>query len=132
MAGSALKELANATATFTVPTAGTTTDAATGNIIPNTATVTVTFYLRQGGTSNQDLQGVQVEGDAFDGYAIEPQILDARVKSGVTGTLSFAGDAAAPCIVSRARFPYGSTGLLGATLQSTLGDRISIIRYRQA
>ena len=132
MAGSALKALANATATFTVPTAGTTTDAATGNIIPNTATVTVTFYLRQGGTSAQNLQGVQVEGDAFDGYAIVPQVLDSRIKSGVIGTLSFSGDTAAPCIINRARFPYGSSGLLGTTLQTTLGDRISLIRYRQA
>lgn len=129
--GSALAILQNATATFTVPTTGTTTDPTTGNIIPNTTTITVALYLRQGGLSSENLQGVQIEGDTFDGYAITPQILDDRIKSGVQGILTFSSDDPASCSVLRARFPYGGSGLLGSTLQQTLGDRIKLIRYRQ-
>lgn len=129
---SALTALANATATLNLPTVGTTTDPTTGNIRANTETVTISLYLRQGTVRATDLPGINIEGEAFDGYVLNPVALDARVQTGTLGTLTFAGDAAMPCEVVEARTPFGTTGLLGTTLQSVLGDRIRLIRYRQA
>lgn len=128
---SALAGLANATAVFTLPTVGTYTDPTTGNITPATETLTVTLYLRQGGTNGSDLPGVDADVEVFDGYAVSPQALDARIKPGITGTLNFASQGAVPCEVLNSRFPYGSTGTIGATLQQVLGDKIRIARYVQ-
>jgi hypothetical protein len=33
--------------------------------------------------------------------------------------------------VINGRFPYGSTGLIGSTLQQVLGDKIRLARYVQ-
>jgi hypothetical protein len=129
---SALAGLANATATFNVATVGTTTDPDTGNVLPNTEAVTVSLYLRQGGVSTTDLPGVDADTQVFDGYAVSPQALDARIKPGTVGTLNFAGQGAMPCEVLQARFPYGSTGTIGSTLQQVLGDKLRIARYLQA
>lgn len=128
---SALAALANATAVFSVATVGTFVDATTGNVLPITETVEVSLYLRQGSLSPNDLPGVDVDADVFEGYAITPQALDARIRRGVTGTLAWAGDAAQPCEVGEARDPFGTAGLLGSTLQQVLGDRVRLIRYRQ-
>jgi hypothetical protein len=130
---SALASLANATAVFTVVDAGggTVTDPATGNVGPATDTLAVTMYLRQGSVTPADLQGVQVDAEVFEGYAINPQALDARIVTGTQGTLTFASDAASRCSVARVRHPYGTSGLLGSTLQSVLGDKIRIVRYLQ-
>lgn len=129
---SALADLANATATFSVATVGTTTDPNTGNVLPVTEAVTVSFYLRQGGTTSTDLPGVDADIEVFEGYAVSPQALDARIKPGTTGTLSFAGQSGADCQVISSRFPYGSTGTIGSTLQQVLGDKIRIARYLQS
>lgn len=128
---SALAALANATATFAVPTVGTFTDPTTGNIIPATESITVSLYLRQGGTNGSDFPGVDTEVETYEGYAVSPQALDARIKPGVTGTLNFAGQGAVTCEVLNTRFPYGSTGLLGTTVQQVLGDKIRLARYVQ-
>ena len=128
---SALAALANATATFTVPTVGTMTDPTTGNVVPASETVTVSLYLRQAGTSNAGFPGVDTDVEAYEGYAVNPQALDARVKPGITGTLNFAGQGAIECEVINGRFPYGSTGLIGGTLQQVLGDKIRLARYLQ-
>lgn len=128
---SALTALANATAVFTLPTVGTVTDATTGNVMPATETVTVTLYLRQGSVNGSNLPGVDADVETFEGYAISPQALDARVKPGVTGTIDFAGQGAIACEVINTRFPYGATGLLGSTIQQVLGDRIRLARYVQ-
>jgi hypothetical protein len=128
---SALVALANATAVFNVATVGTTVDPVTGNVLPVTETIEVSLYLRQGSLSPNDLPGVDVDADAFEGYAISPQALDARVRRGVRGTLTWAGDAVQPCEVAELRDPFGTSGLLGSTLQQVLGDRIRVIRYRQ-
>lgn len=129
---SALSALANATATLTLPTTGTVTDPVTGNIRAATETVTISLYLRQGAMSPTDLPGINIEGEAFDGYAINPSALDARVQTGTTGTLAFAGQAAMACEVVECRTPFGSSGLIGSNLQAVLGDHIRLIRYRQA
>lgn len=126
---SALTAVANATATFQLATVGTTTDPDTGNVLPQTENVTVTLYLRQGSRSGSGFPGVDTDTISFEGYAVSPQALDARIKPGVTGTLSFAGQAAIRCEVLQERYPYGSTGLIGSTLQSILGDRIRLATY---
>jgi hypothetical protein len=128
---SALAALANATATFTVPTVGTMTDPVTGNIAPATEAVTVSLYLRQAGTNSSGFPGVDTEVETYEGYAVSPQALDARIKAGITGTLNFAGQGAIECEVINGRFPYGSTGLIGSTLQQVLGDKIRLARYVQ-
>lgn len=132
MAESALKALANATAVFDLATAGTITDPLTGNVLPNSEQVSVELYLRQSGPDPQGLPGVESDADRFEGYAVNPAALDARVTTGTRGTLTFSGDSAAPCTVVACRGPYGTTGLLGSTLQGILGDRIRVTRYRQA
>jgi len=128
---SALAALANATATFTVPTIGTITDPTTGNVVPATESITVSLYLRQGSTNASGFPGVDTEVEVFEGYAVSPQALDARIKPGITGRLSFAGQGAIDCEVLNGRFPYGSTGLLGSTIQQVIGDKIRLARYVQ-
>lgn len=131
---SAIAFLANATATFTVPTAGTVTESATGNVVPATETVTVTLYLRSsGGTAPRlsEFPGVGVEDDTLEGYAVSPQALDARINAGTPGTIVFAGEPSCACEVADPRHPFGSTGYLGETLQGILGDKIRISRFKQ-
>lgn len=128
---SALSAVANAVAEFDVATTGTLVDQTTGNVLPRTETVSVSCYLRQGSPAVTDLAGVNVAGDTFTGYAISPQALDARIVPGTQGTLTFAGQSPARCVVAEARGAYGSSGLIGSTLQSVLGDGLLLIRYRQ-
>lgn len=128
---SALAALANATAIFTVPTVGTVTDAVTGNVVPATETVTVSLYLRQGSTRASDFPGVDTEVETYEGYAVSPQALDARIKPGVVGTLNFAGQGSIDCEVINSRYPYGTTGLIGSTVQQVIGDKIRLARYVQ-
>jgi hypothetical protein len=126
-----LAALANATAIFTVPTVGTVTDPVTGNVVPATETVTVSLYLRQGSTRALDFPGVDTEVETYEGYAVSPQALDARIKPGVVGTLNFAGQGAIDCEVINSRYPYGTTGLIGSTVQQVIGDKIRLARYVQ-
>lgn len=127
---SPLSALTNASAVFTVPASGTTTDARTGNILPNTTTITVTLYLRQNPIpSSADLPGIDVDTEDFEGYAVNPMALDSRIEPGTIGTLTFSGQPAARCEVVAARYPYGTTGIIGATLQSARGDTIRLQRF---
>lgn len=127
---SPLAQFANASAVFTVPTTGTTIDARTGNVIPNTTTITVSLYLRQGATDpSAGFPGVDTDTEQFDGYAVNPQVLDPRIIPGTPGTLIFAGQPVARCEVLNARFPFGATGFIGATLQGALGDKIRLQRF---
>lgn len=125
---SALSALANATAVFSVPTVGTVTDADTGNVLPAEETVSVTLYLRQGSPQAANLQGVDADTIVCEGYAVDPQALDARIRPGTRGTITMSGRTMV-CEVLQERFPYGSTGLLGSTLQTILGDRIRLATY---
>lgn len=125
---SALAALANATAVFTLPTVGVTTDPNTGNVLPAEETATVTLYLRQGAPQASNLQGVDADTIVMEGYAVEPQALDARIRPGTRGTVTMSGRQMT-CEVLQERFPYGNTGLLGSTLQTILGDRIRLAAY---
>mgnify|MGYP003646688123 CR=1 FL=1 len=128
---SALTALANASLVLTLPAAGTTTDAATGNVISNTTTQTLSAYLKQSQPITTDFDGVDVEGDVFEGYFTsgDPSSLVSR---GTIGTLAFGGQAAQRCIVLDLDYPYGATGLVGSTLRSALGASVRVIRYQQA
>ena len=128
---SALTALANATATFTVPTTGTITDPNTGNVTAATETVTVSLYLRGGSPRKEDFPGIEIDAEIFEGYAVSPQALDARIKPGTRGTLDFSAQGALSCEVVGSRFPFGTNGLIGSTVQQVLGDRIRIAQYRQ-
>ena len=128
---SALLSLQNAVVVFDVPTVGTIVDQRTGNILPRTERVTISLYLRQGSLTEADVPGVGAATDVFDGYAISPQALDARIVPGVRGTLAFSAQDPLPCELVKAREAYGTTGLIGSTLQQVIGDRIRVVRYRQ-
>lgn len=125
---SALSGLANATATFTLPTVGVITDLDTGNVLPAEETASVTLYLREGSLQAANLQGVDADTIVMEGYAINPQALDARIRPGTRGIVTMKGREM-PCKVLQERFPYGSSGLLGSTLQAILGDRIRLAAY---
>jgi hypothetical protein len=126
---SALVGIANAQAVFTVPTVGVVTDPATGNVTPATETVTVQLYLERSTFTPNDLPGVDVDGDVLAGYAVNPSAVDARVKRGIRGTLTWGGEPAYPCVVSEIGSSFGKTGLIGSTLRNVLGDELRIIRY---
>lgn len=126
---SALSAVANASVTLELPAAGTTVDAATGNVIANSEAVTFSAYLREGARTGAGFPGVDTDTITLEGYAIAPQALDARVRPGIAGTVTFAGRPARRCEVLQERYPFGTTGLLGATLQSILGDRIRLATY---
>ena len=128
---SALASLANASLVLTVPAAGTTTDAATGNVIVNTTTQTLGAYLKQAPPITTAFPGIDVEGDVFEGY-ITSGTPASTVNRGTIGTLAFAGQPAQRCIVLDLNYPYGATGLLGGTLTTALGNKIRLIRYQQA
>jgi hypothetical protein len=126
---SALLGQVNATATFDVVDVGTIEDPATGNIVPNTEQITVSLFLREGGRSGSGFPGVDTDRLTYDGYAVNPQALDARIQAGVRGLLTFSGKSPARCEVLQERHPYGSTGLIGGIMQSVIGDRIRLAVY---
>lgn len=126
----ALASLANASATFSVAGAGVVTDPTTGNVTPAPTTVTVGLFLKSDRVRGTSFPGVEIAETVFDGYAVEE--LDSRIELGTTGTLCFAGGAPVECKVTGLRLPYGKTGLLGATLNSALGERIQLVAREQS
>lgn len=126
---SALSGLANATATFSVAATGVVTDATTGNVLPATETVTVSLFLKSDRISGTSFPGVEIQETVFDGYALDA--LDERIVVGTTGTVNFAGEGAVGCEVTGLRLPYGKTGLLGATINAALGERIQLASREQ-
>lgn len=134
---SALVALKNATVVFTVADAGTTVDPATGNVVANTTTISYELFLRkggeafQGGVAQRNLPGIDAISATFDGYCINPQALDPRIRQGTVGRLTFGSDPPEDCTVDDLRFSYGTTGLLGNTLQQVLGDKIRLVRSWQ-
>ena len=126
---SALSALANATATFQVAATGVVTDAATGNVLPATESVTVSLFLKSDKISGTSFPGVEIQETVFDGYAMVA--LDQRIVVGTTGTVNFAGEGAMNCEVTGVRLPYGKTGLLGTTLNAALGERIQLASREQ-
>lgn len=126
---SALVALANATAMFTVAGVGTVTDPTTGNVTPATDSVTVSLYLKSDRISGTSFPGVEVLETVFDGYCLET--IDSRVTVGTEGIVTFAGEGSFACEVTGLRLPYGKTGLIGATLNAALGERIQLTSREQ-
>lgn len=127
---SALAALANATAVFTVAGTGVVTDPDTGNVSPAQASVTASLFLKAERVEVLRYPGVDTAETLFEGYAVAP--LDSRIQVGTVGTLTFAGEPAVDCEVKAVRLPYGKTGLLGATLNSALGERVQLVSRGQA
>lgn len=129
---SALVALKNATAVFTVADAGVTVDPDTGNVVALTTTLTYELYLRRSGAANErDQPGVDVVSTVYEGYCINPQALDPRIRQGTVARLTFSSDTEEDCTVADLRFNYGTTGLLGQTLQQVLGDKVRLVKYWQ-
>ncbi len=126
---SALSALANATATFTVAGVGVVTDPTTGNVTPAAATVSVPMFLKAERVRGTGFAGVEIAETLFEGYALAP--LDARIEIGTVGTIVFAGEGVTDCEVTSVRLPYGKSGLLGAVLNSSLGERVQLIAREQ-
>lgn len=106
-----------------------TVDPATGNVLPNTVELTYELFLRRvGPEQNTDYPGVDARSDVLEGYCIDPQVLDSRITGGTQGRLVFAGEPEAECEVLQPGSVYGSSGLLGQTLQQVLGDRVRLLR----
>ena len=125
---SALASLVNSTVTFTVLAAGVSVDPATGNVLPNTEELVYTVFLRKVFTEQTtSYPGVDTRSAVYEGYCIEPNVLDARVKGGTPAVLEFAGDPEVSCEVEDARFGYGSTGLIGSIIQDVLGTKIRLL-----
>lgn len=122
---SALVGLQNATVTFTVPAAGTTVDAETGNVVANTTTVQVGAFLKGESVAETTYPGVNIITTLFEGY-VTTGTLDAGVKVGTSGTIDFAGQDTQDCEVLEVRLPYGETGLIGSVLNSALGTKIRL------
>lgn len=125
---SALASLVNSTVVFTVPASGVVMDPATGNVLPVTEELTYSLFLRKVFTEQTtSYAGVDTRSAVYEGYCIEPNVLDSRVRGGTPAELTFAGDEPVVCEVEDARFGYGSTGLIGATLESVLGTKIRLL-----
>lgn len=128
---SALKALENATVTFTVPAAGTSVDAGTGNVVANTTTVQVSAYLKGESVAETTYPGVNVISTLFEGY-VTSGALDGGVKVGSSGSLVFAGQDPVDCEVLEVRLPYGESGLLGEVLTDALGAKLRLVSRTQS
>lgn len=128
---SALSALANATATLEVAATGVLTDPDTGNVTAVTGTTTLSLFLRAEKVGYSPYPGVEVVDTVYEGYAVNPQVVPAGVMVGSVGTLAFAGEETVDCEVLELRMAYGGTGILGATLQAALGDRIRLVARGQ-
>jgi hypothetical protein len=128
---SALAALENSVVTFTVPAAGTSVDAETGNVVANTATVTVSAYLKGESVAEATYPGVNVISTLFEGY-VTSGTLDVGVKVGSTGTVAFAGQGAIECEVLEVRLPFGEQGLLGEVLTAALGTKLRLVSRTQS
>jgi hypothetical protein len=132
-------QVANATATFSLPAAGTITDSL-GNVTPAMEPVTYTLFLKMGGRvgvgalapASSDLPGAGYTSEIMEGYCVSPMSLDDRIQLGTTGTLVFAGEPEVAITVIAARFYYGSEGFIGQTLTEKLGHRLRLRRQYQA
>lgn len=127
---SALAALENAVITFTVPASGTSVDPGTGNVVANTETVQVDAFLKGESVAETTFPGVNVITVLYEGY-VTSGALDSRVKVGTSGTIQFAGQAAADCEVLEVRLPYGESGLIGGILKDVLGVKLRLASRTQ-
>jgi hypothetical protein len=127
MATSALFALVNASVDFNVAGAGVTTDPDTGNVYPAWETATHKAFLKAVNVDPTTYPGINVNALIYEGYVVDPQELDARVKVGSTGTLTFGTAQPVEFEVLRARIGYGDLGALGSRLSESLGTKVTLL-----
>lgn len=127
MATSALFALVNATVEFRVAGAGVVTDPETGNVSPTVELQTHKAFLKAVNVDPTIYPGVDVDGIVYEGYVVDPQVLDEKVRVGSTGLLTFGTAEPVEFKVLRARIGYGNLGALGARLSESLGTKITLL-----
>jgi hypothetical protein len=122
-------DVVNATATFTLPTTGTTTDAF-GNVIAATETVTATLFLKGRQEIPTGTPGTEGTLTTLSGYAVDPMALDTRIRQGTEGTVTWQGATHIFEVLGR-NVIYGDDGFISTTLTAERGDDITILLFRQ-
>lgn len=128
---SPLDAYSNGELTFQLPAAGTTVDAATGNVVANTTPASYRVFLKEiGATIAQNFAGVDVRTSRFEGYVTDPQLLDDDVLEGATGTLDIDDGSSFDVTLVAARSAYGRGGI-GALLEANVGHAVILDAVRQ-
>lgn len=127
MATSALFPLVNAVADFTVASNRIVTDPETGNVSPGDETLTYKCFLKAVNVDPEVYPGVNVNSLIYEGYVVDPQALDSRIKVGTRGSLAFGSADGVAFQVLRARLGYGDEGALGGRLSEVLGTKITLM-----
>jgi hypothetical protein len=114
----------NAVGKFTVPGTVTIQDSK-GNYRAVPEELDYAFYLvEELDNEEKNYPGVDRVSDKLIGYVVFPSKLDPRIKAGTKGTLTFGTQRETKFTVIDVKFNYGSTGLIGGTLQKVLGDSV--------
>ncbi len=127
MATSALFSLVNASVSFRVAGEGVVTDQETGNVLPTTETLTYKAFLKAVQVDPAVYPGINATGTVYEGYVVDPQMLDPRVGVASRGTVTFGTGVAKEFEVLRARMGYGDTGALGGVLVDALGTKVTLL-----
>lgn len=128
---SPLNAYSNGELTFQLPTAGTTTDPYTGNVVANTTAQSYRVFVKEiGATIGQNFAGVDVRTSRFEGYATNPQLLSNAVLEGMTGSLAIDNGSIYQVTLVAARSAYGRGGI-GSKLESTIGHVVVLDAVRQ-
>jgi hypothetical protein len=122
-------DVVNATATFTLPATGTSTDAL-GNVVAATESVTATLFLKGRAEIPTGTPGTEGTLTTLSGYAVDPMVLDTRIRQGTEGTLSWQGATHIFEVVGR-NIIYGDDGFIADTLTAERGDDITLLLFRQ-
>ena len=128
---SPLDAYSNGELTFQLPAAGTTVDAATGNVVANTTAASYRVFLKEiGATIAQNFAGVDVRTSRFEGYVTDPQLLNDAVLEGAIGTLDIDDGSTFEVTLVAARSAYGRGGI-GALLEANVGHAVILDAVRQ-
>ena len=128
---SPLDAYSNGELTFQLPAAGTSIDAATGNVVANTTAASYRVFLKEiGATIAQNFAGVDVRTSRFEGYVTDPQLLNDDVVEGTTGTLDIDNGSSFDVTLVAARSAYGRGGI-GSILEEALGHVVVLDAVRQ-
>jgi hypothetical protein len=128
---SPLNSYSNGELIFQLPSAGTTVDPYTGNVLANTTTSTYRVFVKEiGATIAQNFAGVDVRSSRFEGYITDPQLLSDAVVEGMEGTLELDQGQMYSVTLMAARSAYGRGGI-GSILESALGHVVVLDAVRQ-
>lgn len=113
---------ANASLRWQVPTGGSTVDAATGNVIPETAEIVLTALLNQRGGNSRQLpdsrpQGVDETAVYLEGYAVEPMELPVSVVPLSRAIATWDNRHGSFVLLVTGRSPYGVDPITGTKLK---------------